>query len=85
MVAIVDAGRHVHVQCIHSEKQAYLDSCIVITELDDRGSGIEVPDVQLIVIASAGYFPVIRRPLQATHLDSTCQVRAAVQNMVHKC
>lgn len=43
---------------------------IVIAELDHRRGGVEVPDVQLVVIATAGNLPVIWRPLQATDLHA---------------
>ncbi len=45
-----------------------LHSCIVVAELDDRRCGVQIPDVQLVVIAAAGNLSVIWRPFQATHL-----------------
>ncbi len=50
-----------------------LHSCIVITELDDRRCGVQVPDVQLVVIATTGNLSVVWRPFQATHLEPHCE------------
>ena len=45
-----------------------LHSCVVVAELDDRRCGVQVPDVQLVVIATTSNLSVIWRPFQATHL-----------------
>jgi len=45
-----------------------LHSCVVVAEFNDRRCGVQVPDVQLVVIAAAGNLSVIWRPFQATHL-----------------
>ncbi len=50
-----------------------LHSCIVVAELDDRRCGVQVPHVQLVVIAAAGNFSVICRPFQTTHLKPSLQ------------
>ena len=47
-----------------------LHRSVVIAELDDWRGGVQVPDVQLIVIAAAGNLSVIWRPFEATHLKS---------------
>ena len=42
-------------------------SCVV-RELQHRGAGLLVPDVQLVVVAARRYLPVVRRPFQPAHL-----------------
>lgn len=46
-----------------------LDSCRMVTELEQWTGGVLVPDIQLVVIATGGNLPVIWRPLKATHLS----------------
>ena len=41
---------------------------VVVAELDDRRRGVEVPDVELVVVAAAGDLPVVRGPLETAHL-----------------
>ena len=41
-----------------------LHSCVVVAELDDRRCGVQVPDVQLVVIATTGNLSIIRRPFK---------------------
>lgn len=50
-----------------------LHCCIVVAKLDDWRCGVEIPDVQLVVIAAAGNLPVIWGPFQTTHLQETRQ------------
>ena len=40
----------------------------MVAELDDWRRGVEVPDVQLVVVAATGNLSVIWGPFQATHL-----------------
>lgn len=46
-----------------------LHCCIVVTELGDWRGGVEIPDVQLVVVATAGNLPVVWGPFQATNLQ----------------
>lgn len=62
-----------------------LHSCIVIAELDDRRCGVQVPDVQLVVIAAAGNLSVIRRPFQATHLESCSAYESKTMCVTQHC
>lgn len=49
-----------------------LHCSVVVAELDDWRCGVEVPDVELIVIAATGDFPIVWRPFQATYLQGRC-------------
>lgn len=59
-----------------------LHCSIVVAELDDRGCGIQIPDVQLVVITTAGNLSVIWGPFQATHLSHDAGIGDKMDSVV---
>ena len=53
-----------------SRQIPHLDGCAVVAEFEQGGLAVQVPDVQLVVVSTAGQLPVIRRPFEATHLQA---------------
>ena len=53
-----------------NSQMPHLDGRAVVAELEQGCLAVQVPDVQLVVIATAGQLPVIRGPLEATHLQA---------------